>query len=189
LEERSPEAYNIAWWNLAMSYSTLELSYPEDGLPALAGIIRFHAAKLNDIPLLGLWNKSLARDLAWRCEEEQASTLPGIPTWTLLSCPGEIEEPITIIPDNNELLVDTWDIDWEGDEYVSRLKKSTLKVKSKIFETIVEGNAGPIHDNFQVSKSEIRSTTAFFSSSMTAASLVAYFVLKRVTYVFLYIVV
>jgi len=126
-QSQDTDTHKDVWWELAKTYSTLNLTVPEDRLKALAGIIHFHAVKHDEKPILGLWEKTLAGDLGWRCQEEQASTIPGMPTWTWLSCPGEIKEPIWNFPNtDNQPLVDTWDIDWEGREYVSRLKKSTL---------------------------------------------------------------
>lgn len=63
LWNRYENEYNHPWWNLANRYSQLSLTKPTDKLPAIAGIVQFHAAKLHDIPLLGLWNNTLARDL------------------------------------------------------------------------------------------------------------------------------
>lgn len=71
--------YNRPWWLLAIDYSRLSFTYPTDKLPAIAAMVRFHSATLHDIPLLGLCKKTLALDLGWRCEKEQASTIPEYP--------------------------------------------------------------------------------------------------------------
>jgi hypothetical protein len=145
--------YDYPWWLLAINYSKLSFTYPTDKLPAVAGIVQFHAAKLHDIPLLGLWKKTLARDLGWRCEKEQASTIPEIPTWAWLSSPGEIKGPIDVVPDSNsQPLAGAWSIDWEGRAYVSKLEKGTLRVKSKIFEATLKENTNSkdqIRENFR----------------------------------------
>ncbi|MDB5271632.1 MAG: hypothetical protein JWP58_4672 [Hymenobacter sp.] len=135
------EGYNRPWWNLAENYSQRNFTYSIDKLPAIAGMVGFYAAMTHDIPLLGLWKSSVAADLSWRCDKEQDSTLPGIPTWTWFSTRGRILKPFDKDPDSNsQLLVDAWAIDWEHQAYVSELQKGTLRVKSKIFETTLKGN-------------------------------------------------
>jgi hypothetical protein len=135
------EGYNRPWWDLAKNYSKLNFTYSTDKLPAIAGMVGFYEAMTHDIALLGLWKNTVAVDLAWRCDKEQDSTLPGIPTWTWLSSRGGIETPFDIVPDSNsQILVDAWAIDWEHQAYVSNLQKGTLRVKSKIFEATLKGN-------------------------------------------------
>jgi len=153
LWNRYQHEYNTQWWLLAKTYSILSFTYPTDKLPAVAGIVQFHSAKLHDIPLLGLWKKTLALDLGWRCVKERASAIPRIPTWTWLSSPGAIKGPVNLVPDaNSQLLADAWSIAWERQPYVSELEKGTLSVKSKIFHFTLKENTSsgdPIRENFR----------------------------------------
>jgi hypothetical protein len=118
--------------------SKMELIYLSDKLPAVAGIIQYQSAKLQDTPLLGLWEKSLPLDLSWAYLKGQIATIPGIPSWTWLCSRGEVKKPPNLRPQSPMLeLVDSSGIDWERQPYVSRLMRGVLVVHTKISRTIL----------------------------------------------------
>jgi hypothetical protein len=53
------------WWKWIESYSRRCFSFPEDRLPALSGIVRHYQVATKDIPIRGLWERSLHQDLLW----------------------------------------------------------------------------------------------------------------------------
>lgn len=147
---KSPQDDNF--WDVATGYSNRNLTRPSDKLPAIAGIVEFCAIKACDIPLVGLWKKTIARDLSWRCEKEQGSTLPGIPAWSWLSSTGKIRRPFSFIPEvDHQLELDYWCIKWKHQDFTSKLLKATLHVRSQIFESALKSSdsQNPIRDNFR----------------------------------------
>ncbi|KAF2450486.1 hypothetical protein P171DRAFT_479571 [Karstenula rhodostoma CBS 690.94] len=80
----------------------------------MAGIVQYHSAKLQDTPLLGLWEKSLPLDLSWGCLKGQVTTIPGITRWAWLCFRGEVERPPKLRPQRPMLeLIDASCIKWE----------------------------------------------------------------------------
>ncbi|KAK6081656.1 HET domain-containing protein [Seiridium cupressi] len=139
--DRYRHNYDHTWWTLVNKYSARSLTKSTDRLPAIAGMIRFHSAKIDDTPLLGLWKKTIALDLGWRCQQEQIYKASGVPTWTWLSSEGEMKGPVNFTPESNilQISIDSCYIEWEGQAYVSPLKQgTTLIVKSKIFEASLQ---------------------------------------------------
>jgi hypothetical protein len=122
------------WWKIAEQYAQMKFTYQSDRLPALAGIIQLQAARLADKPLLGLWEKTIAKDLGWGHTGPQKSRSPDAPTWSwLFSEATGIRGPSHI---NSDMLqLQAFDIIWQGEPYVSELIRSTLTVKTRIFET------------------------------------------------------
>ncbi|KAK9779170.1 putative HET-domain-containing protein [Seiridium cardinale] len=90
--------------------------FPDPWLPAIAGMIRFPSAKIDDTPLHGLWKKTIALDLGWRCQQEQTSKASGVPTWTWLSSEGEIKGPVNLTPESNilQISIDSSYIEWKA---------------------------------------------------------------------------
>jgi hypothetical protein len=130
--------YDTSWWLMIEKYSRMELTYLSDKLPAVAGIIQYQSAKLQDTPLLGLWEKSLPQDLSWACLKAQIAIIPGIPSWTWLCSRGEVKKPPNLRPQSPMLeLVDSSGIDWERQPCVSRLMRGALVVHTKTSRTIL----------------------------------------------------
>jgi hypothetical protein len=93
--------YGNYWWSLVEGYSQRNFTDPDDKLPAFAGIIRFYEQQFSETMLLGLRKISLAFDLGWSCKETLETThmvdsVPGVPSWSWLSCHAEIKSPHTI---------------------------------------------------------------------------------------------
>jgi hypothetical protein len=140
------------WWHTAELYSRMEFTYPKDKLPAFAGIIQFQAARLADKPLLGLWEKWISWDLGWTHAEPQECRPSNAPTWSwLFSRATSIERPNSAIRLCDMPVLQASDIQWQGEPYVSKLVKSTISVKTRIFESthnIVSGNKTGIEGHF-----------------------------------------
>lgn len=79
------------WYEAVSSYSDRRLTFPDDKLPALAGITsRVHDITKDDY-LAGHWRRELERSLFWRVETESNSGHPGrvkeyrAPSWSWAS--------------------------------------------------------------------------------------------------------
>jgi len=53
------------WRELITDYTKLSLTYPRDAFPALSGIAKMIASRLNDEYIAGSWKTNLISDLAW----------------------------------------------------------------------------------------------------------------------------
>lgn len=63
---RSPQILQAEWYRYVSTYSTRDLTYSKDRLPAIAAIAkRLLALRSNDQYLAGLWKETLLNDLLW----------------------------------------------------------------------------------------------------------------------------
>jgi hypothetical protein len=53
------------WFRVVRDYTLLSLTYPNDALPALSGIAKVFAVKLQDEYIAGLWRSTLVSQLLW----------------------------------------------------------------------------------------------------------------------------
>jgi hypothetical protein len=61
----SPIRLRAAWEKVVETYSGRSLTFEQDRIPAVAGILRHFASVMSDEPVLGLWKTTIARDMAW----------------------------------------------------------------------------------------------------------------------------
>ena len=128
------------WWDLAETYARSDFTRMSDRAPALAGIIQYQAAKVKDVPLLGLWKNTIARDLGWSYDHRFSETIPGMPSWTWLSQKGYLTGPIEMGIRKSlkfQLRLLRWDIGWVRQPYVSHFQGGHLSVASRTFESTV----------------------------------------------------
>ena len=126
------------WRNIVRLYSFREFTYPQDRIPAMAGITRYFAAQLDDTPLLGLWSRSFAADLAWLRGggEPQLMDVGGLPSWTWLACRGSVLYTMGSRYDEESMRVDAgmfrlvdWEVEWKGVAYTSPVKRAWARVQ------------------------------------------------------------
>ncbi|KAH9231111.1 hypothetical protein K456DRAFT_1815996, partial [Colletotrichum gloeosporioides 23] len=97
VDKRDPHStYNTeaAWRrDIVEEFTTLNLTRPNDRLPALAGLAaRAAKSRPGDQYMAGVWRKSLAADLLWHTTGERASrriATDNMPTWSWASVTGE----------------------------------------------------------------------------------------------------
>ncbi|KAK2609914.1 hypothetical protein N8I77_003383 [Diaporthe amygdali] len=96
---RTPDSYIQKEWRdlIVQQYSDLDLSHPQDRLPALAAIAeQIQTVRCHERYLGGLWSGSILEDLLWHCyyfggwkQPLQKNALdrtdPRLPTWTWAS--------------------------------------------------------------------------------------------------------
>ena len=147
--ELGDSAHHQSFWDAtSQKYSTMLFTHISDRVPAIAGIINDHAVNVQNTPLLGLWKETLAQDLSWYSRYPQRARIPGLPTWTWLSHAGAIELSLRVYRSETRLLLDSWDIQWERQPYVSKLVTGVLNVSTKIIKAKTE--------NFSYDKDTVR---------------------------------
>ncbi|KAH6957661.1 heterokaryon incompatibility protein-domain-containing protein, partial [Ilyonectria sp. MPI-CAGE-AT-0026] len=76
-----------AWSDLVQEYSTLQLKYESDRLPALAGIADIASRIISDQYLSGIWKANLSSGLLWNPTKYpvKLSGMAGVPSWSWAS--------------------------------------------------------------------------------------------------------
>ena len=136
------QQYRSAWRRIVESYSLREFSYSRDRIPAIAGITQYFSTALDDVPILGLWRKSFAKDLAWLRGggPPQMSDTAGLPSWTWLTCQGCVlyrngdryTDGDMEVAEHLELL--GWDVQWQGVPLTSPVSSARARVKGPVRE-------------------------------------------------------
>ena len=84
----------LLWYKMIENYSKRSLTFNDDKLPAIAGLVpRIRSSNL-DIYLHGLWQLDLPRGIAWRWDEWSSERTPKscarAPSWSWASTDGSI---------------------------------------------------------------------------------------------------
>jgi hypothetical protein len=91
--KNDPERYTLQGWrSIVRDYSRRFLTFPNDKLPAIAGVAARYADVFKSRYVAGLWEKYLLSDLMW-CSERSAITRPYVqqaPSWSWASVDGEV---------------------------------------------------------------------------------------------------
>ncbi|KAF9637816.1 putative het-domain-containing protein [Lasiodiplodia theobromae] len=96
-QTRAHQLYRI-WEFLVQDYSIRRLTYPDDKLPALAGLAAYFQRALNDAYLAGLWKGHFVHELCWTVDAKRAQATGGVslpptwraPSWSWMSIDGPI---------------------------------------------------------------------------------------------------
>ncbi|OAQ67935.1 hypothetical protein VFPPC_04260 [Pochonia chlamydosporia 170] len=161
--------YRTAWRRIIENYSLREFTRVHDRIPAIAGLIHHFASTLKDTPILGLWGKSFARDLAWLRGRgrPQLSGISKFPTWTWFACQGCVlytigdkyeEEP----QQTGSLNLLDWIVEWDSTSYTSPLRRSFVRVQGSVREIPIRPFAdGNLHvpPYFQVFNEDLQRTS------------------------------
>lgn len=135
------------WYKWVQNYTPRRFSKKSDRVPALAGITRYYQSVTGDEPILGLWRRTLLRDLEWRPVKggrvhptdgppfSGAHDIPGVPTWTWLSCPGSIDfgfgPDLTVLNAHSvqHATLESYGIEWQSEPLTSPIIDARLNVK------------------------------------------------------------
>lgn len=161
--------YRTAWRRIIENYSLREFTCSDDRVPAIAGLIRHFASTLKDSPILGLWAKSFARDLAWLRGggRPQLSDMLKLPTWTWFACQGCVlytigdkyeDEP----QQTGSLNLLDWTVEWDDSPYTSTLRQAFVQVEGSVREIPIRPFAdGNLHipPYFQVFDEDLKRTS------------------------------
>lgn len=129
------------WRSVLADYSGRHFSFPSDRLPALAGLVGFFQNLRRDECLLGLWRKTIPRDLMWRRigvvaqHPLQPPPAQPLPTWSPLSCRQIIEFDAWINGTSKEqakvwcVEVPKSGVSWVAKPWLSSLHSTSLVVR------------------------------------------------------------
>jgi hypothetical protein len=133
---------NTIWWKWMESYSRRHFSFPNDRLPALAGIVQHYERIVGHLPILGMWRQSIHQDLLWMRSGDllhKAHKLSNIPSWSWLSCPAPIrydpwnEHEARRDVEDHITLVDC-EVVWTSEPFTSDVKSSWLIIEGPVKE-------------------------------------------------------
>lgn len=138
------------WYSIVMTYTSRQITYPGDKLPALSAVARRFATLCKDDYTAGLWIKDLAYGLLWSSYELHASlgvSTPPIcrdqnqmaPSWSWASIKGPVQYPHDELDDPLlfDLSVSGWLI---GKDRFGPTEHFTLKVTG--FVMLLESTIG-----------------------------------------------
>ena len=149
-----PEDILRAWWSYAVDYSHRKFTKYEDRLAALAGVTRLFEQLAGDVTMLGLWKRTLARDLSWQRSFDRSIgwdhpqyegkeienirsakivRVSQVPSWSWLSIIAPIvaaRPPWTGSEKADDLEILEWHIEWTGPQYTSPIASTHLSVRS-----------------------------------------------------------
>ncbi|KAF5004056.1 hypothetical protein FDECE_9431 [Fusarium decemcellulare] len=142
------------WRLIAENYSRRKFTYERDRVPAIAGITGYFASLMGDTPMLGLWKRSIAIDLAWvALEPAESSAVPELPSWSWLNCPdvaydlwhGGTSTGAWSQQQDARVKLLSCDIEWQSTRYTSPIRKAELQIQGPVREILIrsseEGNA------------------------------------------------
>ncbi|KAF2460082.1 heterokaryon incompatibility protein-domain-containing protein [Lineolata rhizophorae] len=134
-DNESDRAWGTEWWRIVSSFSSLDLTFSEDRLPAISGLAAEMLQKLGpsaDEYWCGIWKKSLPLDLVWWVDSVAMTSSSKskrhekspyyAPTWSWASVTGPISSFCLLIPGSD-------------------LPRWTLDLK------IIEGHCDPVGPN------------------------------------------
>ena len=127
----------LAWCRTAKEYSHLQLTFPEDRMPALSALIqRMEFQRGNDRFLAGLWEKTLLYDLLWHVTSfgnttGQAGRKRQNPSWSRISTDNPVQwEPVdSILP-----LIEILDIQYQpiGPPHMGRFSAASIRLRAPL---------------------------------------------------------
>lgn len=122
------------WANIVTQYSTKDLTYPEDRLPALAGIAEEYGRITGWTYICGLWQEDLRDTFGWI----RGSFIPAprpysrLPTWSWASIATEVRVGLNWA---DEVEFESCHITYnnEGNPYVGDVNQAVLNVRGYVF--------------------------------------------------------
>lgn len=176
------------WYKTVQLYSTCQLKYRDDKLPALAGLARLFQAQLGDEHFAGLWKGDLAHGLSWMRIQEPGHgpnskfTKDGagvdavwsrFPSWSWASCNYPIRRYGSRCVPEPSILDIIEDLDTPGQS--SEVPKGRLRARGKIKEALINdfvADTATIYDirnGYKVS--EVRLDNPYFGAPLVPSRL------------------
>jgi hypothetical protein len=136
------ENHDRMWHILASDYSTRELTFSEDRLPAISAIARYMSGlRQNDAYMAGLWHHTMINDLTWsiwwrgrRFSIDKERSQFRIPTWSWASCSGAVVWNAAAFDGdhfaNTEILTTTCTS--EGGPFTGRITHAAILIKAAL---------------------------------------------------------
>ncbi|KAI1427217.1 heterokaryon incompatibility protein-domain-containing protein [Xylaria sp. FL1777] len=157
-------SYEDTWRIWMTNYSKRKFSFVRDRLCALAGIVQHYQEMAGGLPVLGLWDFSITRDLLWvrtgTCYDMGQSVKDlNIPSWSWLSCPATItfdlwkltnrSKPVNEAIQDHTNLID-WEVSWRGTAFTSSIQRTRLVLRGPTRDVLLEvaTDAGEVNPPF-----------------------------------------
>jgi hypothetical protein len=89
--QRDNTSWYKLWDDFVMAYTQTSLTYPDDKLIALSGVVKMVRSMVHDVYVAGMWRKNLAQQLLWACAGP--ATRPSVyraPSWSWAAVEGHI---------------------------------------------------------------------------------------------------
>lgn len=134
------------WQRWVENYSKRRFSFPRDRLPGIAGLVELYQKEINDVSCLGLWRRSMQRDLAWlRIDTSDERPLDPplsqpLPSWSPFACRQTVQfnwwndrRSERKSADYTTEVLDCA-VEWSGTPFVSDLRSSKLVLRGPVKE-------------------------------------------------------
>ena len=172
------------WYRMMENYSRRILTFDEDKLAALAGIVAEFQNLIKDVPVMGIWQGDLLDGLLWRTAEPM-ERLKFIPSWSWASIKGRVawEEPMQAL-DKMEIITVT--INWTGPPMISQVIDARLTVRGRLKKACiskwegVKGNSCHLHEVNEPAVDSQRSPNVAPSETSTAPEVLGYCYLEDI---------
>lgn len=144
---RTPLNEVVTWLTWMNEYSNRQLTNPSDRLPALAGLVRYFAARTGDEPLVGLWRRHAVPFLMWGISDESTrrARRKGLPSWSWLAVDAEAYTLTFDLGDLDNRAVGLWgprlehvSIVWVGEPYTSQLVEACLTIRGRVLPRVFQ---------------------------------------------------
>ncbi|KAH9240968.1 hypothetical protein K456DRAFT_1821510 [Colletotrichum gloeosporioides 23] len=126
------------WYTIVTEFSTRELSFGSDKLPALAGVAsRFASAKIGGSYIAGLWTEDILTGIFWLANTSDKECAPGLrqpakpraPSWSWASIDGKIWFPPRREPPHPSLKALGFDMNVAMDNFAASRIEGDLKLR------------------------------------------------------------
>ncbi|PVH88323.1 hypothetical protein DL98DRAFT_509034 [Cadophora sp. DSE1049] len=143
---KSSQEFNKLWRDIVKEYTKRKLTFPEDKLPALAGVAAEIASLSSQTYLAGLWNDDLIHSLLW-CRDFATTPLPPpsqyrAPSWSWAAIDSPItwSKAILEFSDDEEAKVLSWKVapQWKNSPFGRVLNGGSLKIQGSMQKVLIE---------------------------------------------------
>lgn len=139
------QEYLRHWYSLISKFSTRSLTFQEDKLPAMAGLVAAFEKQTGDRSVAGLWEKDLHRGFLWAPIKENTPKvkIDGIPSWSWVAVDGGVDwtgrymNPAKYCTEGAFELCSA-EQQWSGLPTFSDLLKAELRLKGRMIEVLLD---------------------------------------------------
>ncbi|QIW98974.1 hypothetical protein AMS68_004492 [Peltaster fructicola] len=159
-----------SWAAIAAEYSHASLTFGKDRLPALAGIARLHAENTGDTYIVGMWKRTIVRELCWLTVRSSSTYLEWrAPSWSWLS----VDTPVFYSSTDSEMharLCDQYasfidvDIKLTGDDTFGPITAARLQLA---YTALLSGNCTSRQSSLNSLRREVEVTLNELEGSVT----------------------
>lgn len=149
---RDPKEFGkaIPWDRIVGEYSSRQITYDKDRLPALAGLAARYAQATGHTYLAGLWREDLPRSLLWMCSDHQATGRANrhAPSWSWASLDVKVQYGFFSGPFNPRASILSVFCEYDPPGSITAVKKAWIEVDGCI--SVVSDQTGDHPPNLEV---------------------------------------